>query len=159
MPESVAVLLIEDDPNDALLFERAISDVPACPALKVVSDIESAQSYFRGHGQYADRALWPMPRLILLDLNLGNTRGTDFLIWAKAHPRFKRIPIVVVTGSISPATVGEILSLGANAVMQKPLGLDQLRSVLTTACEFWLCIAIAPEPIPERRAALQEMIV
>ena len=145
------VLLIDDSADDTLLFERAIVNGPAKPAFRVVKDVESAQRYLRGHGDYANRVQWPLPHLIFLDLLLENTRGTDFLIWSKAHPRFKRLPIVVVTGSISTVTASEVLGLGANAVVEKPANFEELKSVLLTLCDVWLRISVAPEFPAERR--------
>src|SRR5688572_10356390 len=145
------VLLIDDSADDTLLFERAIVSSPTKPAFRVVKDVESAQRYLRGHGDYANRAQWPLPRLIFLDLLLENTRGTDFLIWSKAHPRFKRLPIVVVTGSISPTVASEVLGLGANAVVEKPANFEDLKLVLLALCDVWLRISVGPEFPVERR--------
>ena len=149
------VLLIDDSADDTLLFERAIVSSPAKPLFRVVRDVESAQRYLRGHGDYANRAQWPVPHLTFLDLMLKNTRGTDFLIWSKAHPRFKCLPIVVVTSSISASSATEVLSLGANAVVEKPANFEELRSVLLTLCDVWLRISIAPEFPAEKRPLMR----
>jgi hypothetical protein len=62
---SWALLLVEDDPNDVVLMERAFRKARLANPLQVVADGEQAIAYLSGSGEYADRERHPLPVLIL----------------------------------------------------------------------------------------------
>src|SRR5687767_14620876 len=129
-----AVLVIDDSEDDTLLLRRAMDN--CCPTVGVVqsvSNVEAAQRYLSGTGEYEDRSKYPMPRLIFLDLGLGRANGNAFLQWAKAHPRFRTIPIVAITGDISERQATATLAQGANAVMVKGANFNELKQGLLHA--------------------------
>jgi CheY-like chemotaxis protein len=144
-----AVLVIDDSEDDTLLVRRAMENCcPSVGQMRSVSDVEAAQRYLEGVGEYADRTGHPMPRLIFLDLFLKRGNGRAFLEWAKAHPRFKVIPIVALSGDISERHATEILAQGANAVMAKGADYNELKQGLLHATELWLRHSIGPEHSP-----------
>jgi len=149
MAGSSAVLLIDDSEDDTLLLRRAMAN--CCPSVnnvQSVADLEAAQRYLHGSAEYEDRSKYPMPRLIFLDLNLRQAKGAAFLEWAKAHPRFKTIPIVAITGDISERQATATLAQGASAVMVKGGNFDDLKQGLLHATELWLRHCIGPELSP-----------
>jgi CheY-like chemotaxis protein len=133
-----AVLLIDDNPNDAFLLRRALDSCPSVDIVQSVEGVEEAQCYLQGVGEYADRNKYPMPGMIFLDLFLGRRNWTEFLIWAKEHACFKVIPIVALTGSIPEDRATEVLSYGANAVMSKGVDCEALKQGLLRATDLWL---------------------
>jgi two-component system, response regulator len=137
MTGSMAVLLIEDYEDDVFLFERALQAV--CPevAFQSVSDVETAQCYLRGDGVYGSRDSYPLPRLIFLDWGLPKLRGDAFLSWIKSHPQFSKIPVVVLTGDVRSDQMGEIVNMGASAVVVKS-EYSALKASLRMACGTWL---------------------
>ena len=50
------ILLVEDDPDDVLLIQRAFHKAGLSNVLKVVRDGEQAIDYLSGHGTYPDLA-------------------------------------------------------------------------------------------------------
>ena len=58
------VLLVEDDLNDIFLVKRAFKIAKIENPLQVVTDGQEAMQYLRGEGKYADRAAYPLPKLI-----------------------------------------------------------------------------------------------
>jgi CheY-like chemotaxis protein len=152
MGSSAAVLLIDDNEDDTLLLRRAMeSCCPSVTNVHSVSEMEFGKSYLQGTGKYADRHAYPMPRLIMLDVNLGRGSGAGFLEWAKAHPQFKTIPIVAITGDISSQQATELLARGANAVMVKGADFNRLKQGLLHATELWLHHSVGPElPVPKK---------
>ena len=66
--ESANILLVEDDPNDVLLTQRAFHQAGRGAVLHVVTDGEAALAYLGGRNGYADRGRFPLPTLMLLDL-------------------------------------------------------------------------------------------
>ena len=59
------ILLVEDDPNDVLLLERAFEKAGLRNVLKIVLDGGKAIDYLSGRGIYEDREQFPLPFLLL----------------------------------------------------------------------------------------------
>jgi CheY-like chemotaxis protein len=67
------------------------------------------------------------PDLVTLDINLPGINGWEFLQAFRQLPQFSKIPVVIVS-VIADRSRG--LSLGANQVLQKPLGREELVQAL-----------------------------
>ena len=92
------VLLVEDDPNDVLLVQRAFRKSQIEATLKVVTDGELATHYILGLNQFANRVEHPMPCLMLLDVKLPRMSGLEVLAKIREQAStFKRLPIVMMT--------------------------------------------------------------
>jgi CheY-like chemotaxis protein len=59
-----SLLLVEDDENDVVLFERALKKTDVRAILHVVRDGQEAIDYVNGTGMYTDRERYPFPRVI-----------------------------------------------------------------------------------------------
>ena len=79
MANDRVILLVEDDPDDALLIQRAFQKAGFHNTLKVVSDGHQAIAYLSGAGVFANREKFPLPFLILLDLRMAGLDGFDVL--------------------------------------------------------------------------------
>jgi CheY-like chemotaxis protein len=80
----------------------------------------------------------PLPALILLDLNLPGMDGREALQAIKINPKFKKIPVTIVTTSASPHDVEACYADGSNAYLIKSLDYDEFANALSTTMEFWL---------------------
>jgi len=90
MLQEATILLVEDDSNDVFLMERAFNKARLANPLKVVRDGEEAISYLLGEGIYADRAEYPMPFMILLDLKMPRLSGFEVLEWLESQPLYRK---------------------------------------------------------------------
>src|SRR2546423_1929303 len=77
------------------------------------------------------------PDIVLLDLNLPRKDGREVLAEAKADPGLLHIPIRVLTTSDSEQDVQNAYSLHANAYLNKPLQMEELRTTARLIVEFW----------------------
>src|SRR6266403_605706 len=93
------VLLAEDDLNDIFVVKRAFKMALLKNPLQVVTDGEEALSYLRGEGKYASREVYPMPRLVVMDLRMPRKSGFEVLEAVRRDRRLRRIPIVIVSAS------------------------------------------------------------
>src|SRR5262249_22810995 len=110
------VLLVEDDLNDIFIIKRAFKMANIPTPLQVVTDGQEAISYLRGDGKYADRDVFPLPKLIVMDIRMPRRSGFEVLEWAKGSERpLRRIPIVIVSSSENPADINLAYEMGANA--------------------------------------------
>jgi CheY-like chemotaxis protein len=133
----IKVLLVEDDPGDALLVREALADDERVDEISVASD-----------GVYALEQLndseRPLPDLILLDLNLPRMDGRELLAEIKREPKFAPIPVVVLTTSDAEADVLRSYELHANAFVTKPRDLNRFLNVVREIDRFFVTIAKLP---------------
>jgi len=132
------VLLVEDNPEDAFMVGRAFRTVAAKNALVVLRDGEQAVRYLKGEGEYGDRLKFPIPELILLDLNMPGMNGFEVLTWVRQQPAFTRLPVIILTTSTYSPDVRQAYRLGANSFLTKPTDFMKLVSEVKAMADFWL---------------------
>jgi len=137
-------ILLVDDSEDSLFFmrkafERAKSHHP----LQEARNGEEAIAYLKGEGPYGDRNRFPLPTVMLLDLNMPKKDGFDVLTWVRAQPGLKRLTIVILTASMRIEDVERAFDLGATSFLIKPLGLEELAAMLRCLHD-WIQISQFP---------------
>ena len=152
MLEGKSILLVEDDPNDVLLIERAFQKASMRNLLTVVRDGEQAISYLRGRGSYSDRVQFPLPFLVLLDLKMPGTDGFEVLQQVRSEPELKRLLIVVLTSSNFQADVDRAYELGANSYLVKPVNFEALVNLARIVDLYWM--SLAEKPLLESQMAM-----
>ena len=115
------ILLVEDEPGDALWLRRVIQNCRQGCGFTVVKTGNQAIDYLCGIGAWSGLAKPPLPHLIFLDLSLPGINGFDLLAWLQAHPNLRLVPVVAVTGSARAQDHLRALQLGAKGCMQKPV--------------------------------------
>ncbi len=121
-----SVLVVEDNSDDLFLLQRAIKKAGLDPRLQIATDGQQAVDYLSGTGKYADRAAFPIPRLILLDLKLPYLDGFDVLAWMRADPGLRELPVVILTSSSEDRDRKRAEELDAKAYLVKPPSPDML---------------------------------
>lgn len=139
------VLLVEDDPNDVLLIQRAWRKANIAAPLQVVTDGEAATRYLTGGGEFADRQRYPLPILVLLDLKLPRKSGFEVLAWLRQQPVLRRLPVVVLTSSSEPEDINRAYELGANSYLVKPVQFESLQEMMQTVHIYWLVLNEKPQ--------------
>jgi len=131
------ILLVEDDPNDVLLIQRAFQKAGLSNILKVVRDGEQAIDYLSGQGAYVERERFPLPFLLLLDLKMPGTNGFEVLQWVRSEPNLKRLLVVVLTSSNLQADVDRAYELGANSYLVKPVEFGEMVNMIQRFEAYW----------------------
>ena len=122
--EHLNLLVIDDDRSELALLGLAIERSPHNIWLQTAADGQRAMDYLLGRDVYADRALHPLPDLIVLDLDMPLTGGFEFLDWRTGIPAFSSLPVAVLSGWAYDGAIRAAMSLGANASIKKPVGRD-----------------------------------
>jgi CheY-like chemotaxis protein len=144
-----AVLLVaEDDPIDALLFERALRRSGCAFKLMRVANGEELIAYIEGSGAYADRANYPPARIVLLDLKMPRKDGFAVLRWRQKRPHACRVPVVVLTSSCLDRDVEQAYELGANSYVIKPSAPGRLEAMVRSLHEWWIEFNTTPARAP-----------
>lgn len=126
------ILIVEDNADDIVLLEHAFEKSRFQGKLNSVSDGVEAIEYLTGKGRFAERGEFPLPDLILLDLNMPRKNGFELLSWIRAEPRFARLMVHVLSASARPADIDRAYELHANSYTVKPTRLDQLVEFVVT---------------------------
>lgn len=143
--ENALILLVEDNPDDALLIQRAFKKAKITNPLAVVNDGEKAITWLKGAPPFTDRKAHPIPIIILLDLSLPKKSGFEVLSWLKGQQVLKRIPVVVLTSSQETPDINRAFDLGANSYLVKPVSFDTLTQMVQTLNLYWLILNEKPE--------------
>ena len=143
--ELADVLLVEDDPGDVLLIQESFGPAEASNRrCHVASHSDQALRFVRRTGEFTDA---PRPKLILLDLNLGQTHGLEVLAELKGDSDLLAIPVVVLSSSRHPIDIDRSYALHANGYIVKPVCLDDFAEAIKMIDACFLRL-IEPSPVP-----------
>ncbi len=140
----VEILLVEDNPADVELTLHALRQENLANRIQVVRDGEEALDYLSGLGDYRDRSLEHLLKLVLLDLKLPKVDGLEVLRTIKANPRTKALPVVVLTSSREEKDLVQSYHLGVNSYIQKPVDFGQFREAIKKLSLYWLLVNQPP---------------
>jgi len=141
------ILLVEDNPDHAELVRRSLEQLQAVSRLHQVEDGEAALAYIFGQGSYVDRAKFPAPDLVLLDLRLPRMDGIEVLRQVKAHPTLHCTPVVVLTTSDAERDVTAAYQHHANSFVTKPVDFQRLSQLINDLGFYWLAWNKNPPPV------------
>ncbi len=129
------VLLVEDEPADIYLIERAIADWSPYIWVWQVSNGSQALAFLRHEPPFVKS---PSPALILLDLNIPGHNGHAVLAELRALAPYHTTPVIVISGSTRAVEEVRCLELGANAYVQKSLDFDTYFASIQAMLRNWL---------------------
>jgi CheY-like chemotaxis protein len=141
------ILLVEDNPSDVGLTQRALAKSRGANELVVSEDGQEALDYLFGSGKYAGRDVSEIPALVLLDLKLPRVDGLEVLRQIRADQRTHRLPVVIMTTSKEEQDVAQGYDLGANSYIRKPVDFKQFVESVEHLGLYWLVLNEPPPPI------------
>ncbi len=132
--KKLKILLVEDDPNDVKLTERALSRSSVKSELFLARDGQEALDFLYKQGQFADA---PQPDLIFLDLKLPKVDGHEILARIKQDEQLRRIPVIVLTISRREEDMVKAYDSGASGYIPKPVSSSEFIKVVNTVRDYW----------------------
>ena len=138
--EKKVILLVEDNPSDIGLTQRALAKSRIANELVVAEDGQEALDYLFGTGPHAGRDVRELPALVLLDLKLPRVDGLEVLRRIRAEPRTSRLPVVILTTSREEQDVAQSYDLGANSYIRKPVDFAQFIHAVEHLGLYWLVL-------------------
>ena len=135
------LLLVEDNPADAMLVEVGLESTEAAYTLEVAKDGAEAIELLKQIGQNDISA---HPDLILLDLNLPKVTGQEVLLMIKAHPSLQAIPVIVLSSSSEQSDVMAAYRHGASSYLRKRASIDETFDLMGTLRHYWVDFALLP---------------
>jgi CheY-like chemotaxis protein len=135
---AVPILYVEDEEADVVLLRHVFQKTGIPNPLQAVKDGKLAKDYLAGNPPYDDRQQYPLPGLVLLDLNLPYWSGFEVLEWIRRQPQLRRLPVVIFSSSNRPDDIARAYDAGANGFLVKPNALADLRCLVLAVRDFWL---------------------
>ncbi len=120
------IVLIEDNPVDAVLFRWALQERGVYDDLEVFDHGDVAMAFARQEGLFRND---PPPDVVLVDLALPGFDGMEVVESIRANLLFSRTEVWVYSASLDPGDRSRALQLGADSYIEKPKDLDELRSI------------------------------
>jgi len=131
--ELINILLVEDNPGDAVLAREALVDLGAKARLRVVSTGIEAMAFLRRQPPYANETA---PDLILLDLNLPAMNGREVLAEIRNDNQLGRIPLVILTSSRGDSDIIDKFNLLPECYIVKPTAFADYTLAIKRALEL-----------------------
>lgn len=136
--EPLVILLVEDNPDHAELVMRGLDDFQVANRIVHVEDGEAALDYLHGRACYADRLLFPMPHLMLLDLRLPKLDGLQVLKQVKENEKLRPLPVIILTTSDAERDLAMAYEFHANSYLTKPVDFIDFSKLLKDLGFYWL---------------------
>lgn len=140
MPESLSILLVDDNPIDVESVTRALSAVTPRCRLSVVASAAEALSVLET-GARCDQGL---PGIVLLDLSLPGCNGFQLLERLRNSDKFTKLPVIVFSSSRSERDINAAYRCGANGFVTKPHDFGALIKTMQSIASFWGDVAELP---------------
>lgn len=129
--------MVDDDPNDRLLFASALEDSGVAADLWEADSGFAAMNYLLGHPDYADREKFPIPDVVFLDVKMQGMDGFAVLREIRRRPAIKNLPVIVFSNSTILADSKTAYALAANAFYEKPASFRKLVNLLRAVLTPW----------------------
>ena len=128
------ILIADDDEDDCLLVEAAFREMDHSYNLRFVGDGRELLDYLHNEGDFSDPEAYPVPNLILLDLNMPRIDGREALTIIKPDLHFRDIPILILTTSREQKDIDFTRKYGASSFLVKPDVFEDLTDMLSEVC-------------------------
>jgi len=139
------VLLADDSTDDRFLLRSAMGHTGRLRVVAELADGSEVVAYLKGRDPYGDRARYPTPDLLLLDLKMPQLDGFEVLEWMRSQS-FPGMMTVVLTDSMQAEHLKRALDLGADLYQVKPRGTAERASMALALEEFISRAVRLPQP-------------
>ena len=146
--QTETILLVEDNPSDIALTQRALQRAGIVHKLVVAEDGQEALDYLFGAGAHTGRDVSHLPAMVLLDLKLPKVDGLEVLRRIRMNPTTRRLPVVILTSSKEEQDVAAAYDLGVNSYIRKQVDFTQFDAAIKQWGDYWL---VLNEPPPKVR--------
>jgi CheY-like chemotaxis protein len=138
MEKLVHILLIDDDEVDCMNVQRAFKKSQIANPLTIAHNGIEGLDLLRGTNGAAKVS--PLPRIILLDINMPKMNGLEFLKELRADKDLHSISVFVMTTSNDEKDRFEAYNYNVAGYIIKPISFEKFVAAVSILNEFWqLC--------------------
>jgi CheY-like chemotaxis protein len=146
MNRNPTILLAEDNEDHVQLIQDAFKKAGWLNSIQATRSGEETKKYLRGEAPFDERARYPYPVCLLLDLNMPDTNGVELLKWIRAQPEHKRLLVFILTSDKSDASSRLVYDLAANCLLRKPMDFDGTVKMVESIRDYLQVIQLPPPP-------------
>ena len=132
------ILVVDDREEDVFFLRRAFEGMGLNHRITHVEDGDEAIKYLSRQAPYEDKALYPVPDVVVLDLKMPKRDGFEILQWLREQKMLKPAPVVVLTSSNRDEDKKRAKDLGAGSYYTKPVDFAKLVGVAKDINRRWL---------------------
>ncbi len=132
------ILIAEDDLDDQQLIGDALNESHFAGHFDFVGDGEALIGSLNG-------SEYPLPTIILLDLNMPKMDGREVLREIKVHPTLRHIPVIILTTSGAEEDIVDCYKMGASSFIIKPTTFDDLVYAVKQLNNYWFKVVELPK--------------
>jgi CheY-like chemotaxis protein len=136
------ILIVDDNPKDVELTISALAEKNLANEVVVAEDGVEALDYLYKRGKFAN--INSYPAVILLDIKMPRMDGIEVLKHIRSDPKFKLIPVIMLTSSAEERDLVESYKLGANSYVVKPVDIVQFIDAIKVLGQYWAIINQQP---------------
>lgn len=118
-PQTICILIAEDNPGDAYLLKEAIEQERTGCDLRFVCDGDQALRFLKRLDPFTDA---PRPDLVVLDLNLPKRDGKEILTMIRETPELAEVPVAITSSAPEDLALRSLQQ--ADCYLKKPMDLD-----------------------------------
>lgn len=123
------ILLADDDMDDRIFFEKALTEMPLSTTLTTVNNGDQLMQYLLDNSDQ-------LPDVLFLDLSMPRKTGFECLFEIKENESLKALTVVMLTTSytrgfdLEENLKATLTRMGAHAYIRKPPDFNELKAVL-----------------------------
>jgi len=126
----VKILLADDDQDDCLFFEEALTELGLNVHFSTVED---------GEKLMVTLATLPLlPDVLFLDLNMPRKNGLECLVEITKNQKLKSLQVIIYSTSFDPKTINSLYERGAKYYIRKPADFNVLKGIISKAITLTL---------------------
>jgi CheY-like chemotaxis protein len=138
MNTKIQILIADDDSEDTMLIREALIENQIENKVQRVENGEELMDYLKNTGNYSNKEKYPLPGVIMLDLNMPKMDGREALKEIKGDINLCSIPIIVFTTSSNDKDLNLSYKFGANSYISKPVTFSSMVELMRTFSNYWL---------------------
>jgi len=116
------IWIVDDDQEMAMAIQLMLKLLD-CESAYFLNARTAAQALLAGR----------RPDLFILDINMPEVSGLDFLEFIRRRPEWKNVPAIMLSSEAADVTVDRAMELGADGYVCKPVTIEELEKVMATA--------------------------
>ncbi|MCX6297135.1 MAG: response regulator [Bacteroidetes bacterium] len=138
MNSEIQILIADDDSEDVSLIKEALNENKIVNKVQRVANGEELMDYLRNRGNYSNKEKYPLPGIIMLDLNMPKMDGREALKEIKGDASLCTIPIIIFTTSSNEKDLNLSYQFGANSYISKPVTFYSMVELMRSISNYWL---------------------
>jgi CheY-like chemotaxis protein len=138
MPANRTILIAEDVEEDLEMLLRAFQFLGVQNPVQTVKDGQQVLDYFGGRGIYEDRNQFPIPGILLLDIQMPKRNGLEVLHCINRSTHYSGLLVVVLTGLTDNHFIDKAYLAGAHSFLRKPVQVEELQNLATFYNNIWV---------------------